>query len=84
MFSSNAIIGAGENLSTECQVYHINVITTFPKNGVPLNKLDSFQELLEQHGTHLAGCSSLSDLILFVHQREIENISNEIEGKNVS
>jgi len=58
---------AGENLSTECQVYHINVITTFPKNGVPLNKLDSFQELLEQHGTHLAGCSSLSDLIPFVH-----------------
>ena len=40
--------------------------------------------MLEQHGTRLAGCSSLSDLIPFVHQREIENISNEIEGNNVS
>ena len=33
---------AGENLSTECQVYRINVITTFLKAGVPLNKQDSF------------------------------------------
>ena len=72
---------AGENLSSECQVYHINVIMNFMKAGVPLNKLDSFRELLEQHGTRLAGRRSLSDLIPFVHQQELQKISKEIQVK---
>lgn len=65
-------------------MYRINVVTTFLKAGVPLNKLDTFRELLEQHGTRLAGRRSLSDLIPFVHQQEVQKISKEIEGKKVS
>ena len=33
---------AGENLSSDRQVYRISVITTFLKAGVTLNKLDTF------------------------------------------
>ena len=75
---------AGENLSSDRQVYRISVITTFLKAGVTLNKLDTFRELLEQNGTRLAGRRSLSDLISFVHHQAVQKISKEIEGKKVS
>ena len=75
---------AGENLSSDRQVYRISFITTILKAGVTLNKLDTFRALLEQNGTCLAGRRSLSDLISFVHHQAVQKISKEIEGKKVS
>lgn len=39
----------GEGLSEEVGVYHVKVVTAFLKAGVPLNKLDCFRDLLEEH-----------------------------------
>ena len=46
------------------QVYRIKVVTAFFRVGIPLNKIDSFRELLEENVTCLAGQKSLSNLIL--------------------
>ena len=69
-------------LWTACRE-EISVITTFLKACVPFNKLNTFRALLEQNGTCLARRRSLSDLIPFVHQQEVQKISKEIEGKKV-
>ena len=71
-------------MSSDRQVYRISVITTILKAGVTLNKLDTFQELVEQNGTCLAGRRSLSNIISFVHHQAVQKISKEIEGKKVS
>ena len=75
---------AGETLSKDTQVYRIKVVSTFLKAGVPLNKLDTFRELLEENGPRLAGRRSLSDLIPFIREREVAQIRREIAGKKVS
>ena len=38
-YKDQEYLAAGENLSSDCQVYLINVITTFLKACVPLNNL---------------------------------------------
>ena len=75
---------SGETLPKDMQVYRIKVVTVFLKAGIPLNKLDLFQELLEEHGQRLAGRRSLSDLIPFIHQQEIAQIKEELQGKKVA
>ena len=75
---------SGETLSREVQVYRIQVVTTFLKAGIPLNKIDVFRDLLEKNGQRLAGRRSLSDLIPFIHQEEIALIKEELRGKKVS
>ena len=72
---------SGETLSREVQVYRIQVVTTFLKADIPLNKIDVFRDLLEKNGQRLAGRRSLSDLI---HQEEIALIKEELRGKKVS
>ena len=44
---------AGETLSQETHVYHIKVVSTFLKAGVPLNKVDTLRELLEESSHRL-------------------------------
>ena len=61
---------AGEELPPEQQVYRVKVLTTFLKAGVPISKLDHFQELLEENGVRLARRRSMSDSILFVQHEE--------------
>ena len=57
----------GETLSTEQRVYRANVVmSTFLRAGVPMFKIDSFRELLEENSYRLAGSKPMSDLIPFV------------------
>ena len=51
---------------------------------VPLNKIDCFRDILEEHGTRLAGRRTPSDLVLFVRELEEKNILEEIKGKKIS
>ena len=46
---------AGGTIPTDQQVYRIKVVTAFLRAGILLNKINSFQELLEENVTHLAG-----------------------------
>lgn len=43
----------GETLPQEQQVYHIKVVTAFLKAGVPLNKINSFRDILEENAYRL-------------------------------
>ena len=75
---------AGETLSRDVQVYHVKVVQTFLKAGVPLNKVDIFRHLLEENGTRLVERRSLSDLVPFVREQEVAQIRQEIAGRKVS
>ena len=74
----------GVTLSEDCQVHRIKVVTTFLEAGIPLNKVDSFRDLLEENSTRLAGRRSLSDLILFVREMEEKQILQETKGRKLS
>ena len=75
---------AGGMIPIDQQVYRIKVVTSFLRAGMPLNKMDSFRELLEENVTRLAGRRSLSDLIPFIHREEVGRIKQEIAGQNDS
>ena len=40
----------GETLPEQQQVYRVKVVTAFLRADVPLSKLDSFRDLLEENG----------------------------------
>ena len=43
----------GETIPTTQRVYRVKVVTTFLKAGIPLNKIDCFRDLLEEHAYRL-------------------------------
>ena len=57
-------------------MYHLNVVRSFLKAGVPLT---SFRDALEECGFSLSGCQQLSEMIL-----QQEKIKEEIAGKQLS
>lgn len=75
---------AGETLLRDVQVYRVKVVTTSSKTGVPLNKLETFQKLLEENGHRLAGRRTMSNLILFICEQEVAKIKQEIARRKVS
>lgn len=54
---------SGETLCDTTRVYHVKVLRTFLKARVPINKIDDFRDLLEEHAFRLAGRKPMSDLI---------------------
>ena len=56
----------------------------FLKAGVPLMKIDSFRELLEEHAFSLCGRQHLSEMIPFILCQEKAKIKEEIVGKHLS
>ena len=51
--------------------------------GVPLSKLDSFRDILEENAFSLSGSSHLKDLI-FVLKQDQDVIKTEVSGREVS
>ena len=51
---------------------------------MPLYKVDSFRDLLEEHAFHLTGRQHLSELIPFILHQEKSQIKEEIAGKQHS
>ena len=62
----------------------MKVVENFLRVGIPLSKVDSMQELLEECSLHLTHSSHLSDYIPIVHKREQTKIRKEIQGKDVA
>ena len=54
------------------------------KAGVPLSKIDSFRELLEEHVYVLMSSTNLRQLIPFIQQEEMNRIKREILNRPVS
>ena len=69
-----------ESLSEEVRVHRVKVVTTFLKARVPLSKLDTFRELLEENAYRFSDSTNLYSLIPFVRQQEQASIQKEILG----
>ena len=74
----------GETLSDDTRVFRVNVVTTFLKAGIPLEKIDMLRELLEEGGRSLTSSSHLRQLIPFVLNQELERLKKMIAGRAVS
>ena len=57
---------AGETPPEAQRVFRAKVVTAFFNAGTLLNKLDHFQEVLEEHAYKLVNCRGMYDLIPFV------------------
>ena len=59
------------------------MVTAFLRAGVPLSKLDSFRDLLEENGFALL-TDDVFDLIPFILKEEEARVRKEITGKDLS
>ena len=60
------------------------VLRTFLNAGIPINKIDDFGDLLEEHIFRLAGRKPMSDIIPFVLSEEKRQLKAEIDGLPVA
>ena len=74
----------GETLSDNTRVYRVKIVRAFLKAGIPLQKIDSFREILEESAFSLTGSQHMRDLIPFIRSEEQRQTQEEIKGKEVS
>ena len=74
----------GETLPEDHRVYRVRVLMSFLRAGIPLNKIEHFRPLLEEHAYSLDGRRTISDLIPFVLQNERALVKEIIQGREVS
>jgi len=74
----------GETLPDSTRVYQVKVVTAMLKAGVPFSKIDSFRDLLKEHGYSLSSLTHLRQLMPFIPQEEIALIKQEINGQHLS
>lgn len=70
----------GETLSNNMRVYRVRIVRAFLKAGIPLQKIDSFREILEESAFSLTGSQHMRDLP-FIRSEEQRQTQ---EGKEVS
>ena len=70
----------GETLSENIRVYCVKVVSAFLKAGVPLSKIHSFRDTLEEHAFSLSAHQHLSELIPFILHQEKAQIKEKISG----
>uniref|UniRef100_A0A1X7V442 DUF4371 domain-containing protein n=1 Tax=Amphimedon queenslandica TaxID=400682 RepID=A0A1X7V442_AMPQE len=74
----------GQTLPKDVRLYRIKVVMTLLKAGIPLAKIDTLRDLLEEKATRLTDTRHMYDLIPFVLDMEKDEIRSEIKDKNVS
>ena len=74
----------GETLSDNTRVYRVKVVRAFLRAGVPLQKIDSFRELLEESAFSLSSSQHMRDLIPFIRSEEQRQTMEELRGRDVS
>ena len=74
---------SGECLPEKQRIYRIKVLSSFLKAGVPLNKLESFRDVFEEHGYRLVCRRTMSDYIPFITSQVISLIKQEMAQRNV-
>ena len=73
-----------ETLPEQQQVYRVKVVTALLRAGIPLSKLDSFRDVLEENAYRLTDRRHMSDLVPFILKEEEAHIRDEITGKYLS
>ena len=71
----------GETLPDSTRVY---IVTALLKAGVPLSKLDSFRDLLEENAYALSDSSHLRHLVPFILKDEMSSLRHDIDGRHVA
>ena len=66
------------------QVYRIKVVTAFLKSGVPISKVESFKDPLEENAFHLTDRCNLHDYVPFILKEEENRVHSEIDGQQIS
>ena len=74
----------GETLPQDQRIYCVKFVTAFLRDAIPLNKLDSLQDLLEENGFRLSDRRHTSDIVPFIFSQEQARIKEEINGKDLS
>ena len=74
----------GETLPMQQQVYRVKVVTALLRAGIPLLKLDSFRDILEENAYRLTDRRHMFDLVPFILKEEETRIKNEVTGKHLS
>ena len=80
---NNQVPPKGETLPPSQQVFCVRVMQTFLRAGVPLNKIGSFRNLLEESGHRLCDRRYMYDLVPFIVNEEVSRIKDEIQGKSL-
>ena len=70
----------GETLPMDQRVYRVKVVKTFLRAAVPLNKIDTFRELLEENAFRLTDRRHMTDLVPFVLSQEVDEIKAEMNA----
>ena len=74
---------SGETLPESTRVYRVKVVTSLLKAGIPLYKVDSLRDILEEHAFSLSASTNLRQLVPFVLENEISQLKRSIYGKHV-
>ena len=74
----------GETLPMQQQVYRVKVVTAVLRAGIPLSKLDSFRDILEENAYRLTDCRHMFDHVPFILKEEEARLKNEVNGKHIS
>ena len=74
----------GESLPEAQKLYRVKVVTAFLKAGIPLTKVESLREILEEDAYRLTDARGMFDLIPFVHSQEQQKIHEELSEQYVS
>ena len=65
-------------------MYRVKVVSAFLRAGVPLHKIESFREILEENAHRLTDRRHMYDYVPFILKQEEDCIRTEINGKDVS
>ena len=74
----------GESLPEEKYIYRVKVVSSFLKAGVPLSKMNSFRDLLEENAFRLTDRRNMQDYVPFILKEEETRIHSEIDGQQLS
>ena len=74
----------GETLPMAQRVYRVKVLKSFLRAAVPLAKLESFRDLLEENMYRLSDHRHMSDLVPLIVAQEQTEIKKELSGRPVS
>ena len=74
----------GETLPDEVRVRRVKVVRAMLRAGVPISKVDSFRDLLEENHLSLTSASNLRQLLPFILHQEVAALEEDIAGRPVS
>ena len=74
----------GETVPEQQQVFRVKVVTCFLRAAIPLNKLDTFRDLLEETAFRLTDRRHMTDYVPLILQEEQARIHREIQNRHVS